>query len=120
MEEHYSFIKEASIFTITPRAVEEILMIKKENNIPENYELRVGIKSGGCSGFTYVLTFDENSKNDDKVIQNNGLTTFIDSKSLVFLAGAILEFRDNVDNKGFYFDNPNNLNSCDCSGGSCH
>jgi iron-sulfur cluster assembly protein len=99
---------------LTEKAIEEIRSIKSKNNIPESRALRVGVKGGGCSGFTYVLGFDAESKPNDKIFQIQDIKVFIDPKSLFFLAGTQLDYSDGLNGKGFVFNNPNAQKTCGC------
>ncbi|MFI5252550.1 MAG: HesB/IscA family protein [Bacteroidota bacterium] len=100
--------------TLTEKAVQEIRSIKAKNNIPETHGLRLGIKGGGCSGYTYVLGFDAESKPNDKIFQVQDIHVFIDPKSLFFLSGTQLDFSDGLNGKGFVFNNPNAQKTCGC------
>ena len=99
---------------ITPRAVEEVWRIKSENNIPETHGLRLGVKGGGCSGLSYVLAFDEKPKTGDEVFTIEGLTVYVDPKSLFYLSGTTLDFQDGLNGRGFVFNNPNAERHCGC------
>ncbi len=98
---------------ITPRALQEIAVIRKANNIAEEMGLRMGVKGGGCSGFTYALAFD-NLRDGDKVIAFEGLRVFVDPKSLFYLGGVQLDFTDGLNGRGFTFNNPNAAKTCGC------
>ena len=100
--------------TITEKARTQIKTIRLENNIPEENALRVGVKGGGCSGFTYVLGFDSEKKPNDKIFQIDDITVYIDPKSLFFLSGTELDFSDGLNGKGFVFNNPNANKTCGC------
>ncbi len=100
--------------SITPKAAEQIRKVKLDNKIPENYALRLGVKGGGCSGFTYVLAFDEKPKPDDREFTIQGLSVFVDPKSLNFLTGTTLDFSDGLNGRGFVFNNPNAHRTCGC------
>jgi iron-sulfur cluster assembly protein len=100
--------------TITEKAFQEIQTIKSKNNIPETHGLRIGVKGGGCSGFTYVLGFDAESKANDKIFQIQDIKVYIDPKSLFFLSGTELDFSDGLNGKGFVFNNPNAQKTCGC------
>ena len=76
--------------------------------------LRVAVKGGGCSGLTYVLDVKDQPRDDDKVIQQHGITLAVDRKSYVFLAGTVLDFCGCLNGKGFVFDNPNAKKACGC------
>ena len=99
---------------ITPRAVEEVKRIKSENSIPDGYGLRLGVKGGGCSGFTYVLAFDENTREGDKTLDIQGIKVFIDPKSLFYLSGTELDFSEGLNGRGFVFNNPQATKTCGC------
>lgn len=99
---------------ITPKAADQIRKVKTDNKIPEHYALRLGVKGGGCSGFTYVLAFDEKPKDGDKEFQIEGLNVYIDPRSLNFLAGTTLDFSDGLNGRGFVFNNPNAHKTCGC------
>jgi iron-sulfur cluster assembly protein len=103
-----------SEITITEKAKNEIIHIMKSNNIPENYGLRVGVKGGGCSGFTYTLNFDGNERAGDTIIENDNIKLFVDGKSLFYLMGTELDFSDGLNGKGFLFNNPNAAKTCGC------
>jgi len=99
---------------ITEKAIKQVQQIKKENNIPEEYALRVGVKGGGCSGLTYQLGFDGEIKNGDTVIEKEGIKLLVDGKSLFYLSGTVLDFSDGLNGKGFVFNNPNAAKTCGC------
>jgi iron-sulfur cluster assembly protein len=100
--------------TLTPKAAEQVAAIRKENNIPESHGLRVGVKGGGCSGLSYVLGFDAESKPGDKVFELLGITIYIDPKSLFYLSGTQLDYQDGLNGKGFVFNNPQATKTCGC------
>jgi iron-sulfur cluster assembly protein len=99
---------------ITARAVGEISKIKEQNTIPETYGLRVGVKGGGCSGLSYTLGFDAESRENDKILDLQGLQIFVDKKSLFYLMGVELDFTDGLNGRGFTFNNPNATKTCGC------
>jgi iron-sulfur cluster assembly protein len=100
--------------TLTEKAAAEIMKIKSENNIPAAHALRLGVKGGGCSGLTYVLAFDERATEKDIVLEKNGVTVFIDQKSMFYLSGTTLDFSDGLSGRGFVFNNPQATKSCGC------
>ena len=99
---------------LTPKAAAQVKKVKSENNIPETHALRLGVKGGGCSGFTYVLGFDEHPKENDKIMESEGIRVFVDPKSLFYLSGTILDFSDGLNGKGFVFNNPQASKTCGC------
>jgi len=82
-------------------------------NISIDY-VRVGVKSGGCSGLSYDLNFDNSINNEDKVYEDNGVKIIIDNKSFLYLIGTTLEFSGGLNGKGFVFNNPNANRTCGC------
>ncbi|MBI4202019.1 MAG: iron-sulfur cluster assembly accessory protein [Chloroflexi bacterium] len=80
----------------------------------EAITLRVGVKGGGCSGLTYDLSIDSEARPTDKVIEQHGVTIFIDKKSYIFLAGTTLDYSGGLNGKGFQFHNPNAKTTCGC------
>ena len=100
--------------TISPKAADQVRKLKQENSIPESHGLRLGVKGGGCSGMTYVLTFDEAPKEKDNVFWIHGIQVFVDPKSLFFLSGTVLDFSDGLNGKGFVFNNPMAAKTCGC------
>jgi iron-sulfur cluster assembly protein len=99
---------------VTDKALSEIKRLMQENNLPDSFGLRVGIKGGGCSGLSYSLAFDSTEKPGDKVVNSNGLKIFIDGKSYFYLAGTQLDFSDGLNGRGFVFNNPNAAKTCGC------
>ena len=82
-------------------------------NISIDY-VRVGVKSGGCSGLSYDLNFDNSINNEDKVYEDNGVKIIVDNKSFLYLIGTTLEFSGGLNGKGFVFNNPNANRTCGC------
>jgi len=102
-------------FKITNKAFEVIKQIKEQNEVPSDYFLRIGTRSGGCSGMNYNLGFDSEVTDVDRVINVDDFQLVIDNKSLFYLMGVTLEFTDGPSGSGFVFNNPNNAHSCGCS-----
>lgn len=109
-----SEIQLESEITVTEKAVNEIKKIMDENKIPSNFGLRIGVKGGGCSGFTYTLGFDPDTREGDSIIEYSGVKLFIDGKSLFYLSGTQLDFSNGLNGKGFIFNNPNATKTCGC------
>jgi iron-sulfur cluster assembly protein len=76
--------------------------------------VRVGVKSGGCSGLSYDLKFDKEIGENDKVFEDNDIKVAVEKKSFLYLAGTILEFSGGLNGKGFVFNNPNANRTCGC------
>ena len=79
-----------------------------------SYFLRVSVVGGGCSGLSYKLDFDNESKPTDQVFENNGVKVVTDLKSFLYLVNTTLDFSDGLNGKGFYFSNPNASRTCGC------
>ncbi len=105
---------DSDTITITARALEELHRIRQEQRIPEHYGLRMGIRGGGCSGFSYVLGFDPEPRPDDLVLDADGIPVFIDPRSAFYLMGVTLDFADGLLQRGFTFRNPNAVRTCGC------
>ena len=76
--------------------------------------IRVGVKSGGCSGLSYELTFDKEEKENDKVFENNDIKIIVDKKSFLYLVGTELDYSGGLNGTGFVFKNPNANRTCGC------
>jgi iron-sulfur cluster assembly protein len=76
--------------------------------------VRVGVKSGGCSGLSYELKFDKEIGENDKIFEDNNIKIAVEKKSFLYLAGTILEFSGGLNGKGFIFNNPNANRTCGC------
>lgn len=87
-------------------------LIKEEGN--DNLKLRVYITGGGCSGFQYGFTFDEEVNDDDTQIQKGGVTVVIDSMSIQYLNGAEIDYKEDVSGAQFVIRNPNATTTCGC------
>ncbi len=105
-------------FLMTRRAIETIEQVKQSNEVPEEYYLRLGTRPGGCSGMSYMLGFDSEVNENDRVIEANDLKMVIDNHSLFYLQGVTLDYTDGAQGAGFVFNNPNNDHVCGCGGGN--
>jgi len=76
--------------------------------------VRVGVKSGGCSGLSYELDFDDQIQEGDKVFEDNSVRIIVDKKSFLYLVGTTLEYSGGLNGKGFVFNNPNAQRTCGC------
>ena len=89
-------------------------LMKDDGFNPINDFVRVGVKSGGCSGLSYELKFDSNQFNEDRLFEDNGVKILVDKKSLLYLVGTILDYSGGLNGKGFVFKNPNANRTCGC------
>ncbi|MFQ5748090.1 MAG: HesB/IscA family protein [Planctomycetota bacterium] len=99
---------------LAERAVTEIQRLMKEQGLAENAGVRVGVKGGGCSGFSYSLSFDPEPREGDKIFEQDGVRVFCDPKSFLYLQGTTLQFSDGLQGRGFQFQNPNATSTCGC------
>ena len=97
------------------KEINSIIKNKSDELDNEQTYLRVGVKGGGCSGFSYILDLTGNIKDSDQIVsEEGGIKVICDSKSLLYLGGTTIDFRDEVMGRGFVFDNPNSTASCGC------
>ncbi len=89
------------------------LMSEDGYNAATDY-IRVGVKSGGCSGLSYDLKFDKAQQEGDKVFEDNGVKIIVDKKSFLYLIGTTLEYSGGLNGTGFVFNNPNASRTCGC------
>ena len=101
---------------LSETAAKEIKQIIKDQGLPEDAtRLRVGVKGGGCSGFSYLLDLvEEQPGESDEQMESNGVQILCDMKSYLYLNGTEIDFKDEVMGKGFVFKNPNATSSCGC------
>jgi iron-sulfur cluster assembly protein len=100
--------------TLTDRAVQEVRRIMNDQNLPDSTVVRVGVKGGGCSGFSYTFGFDDAVDDLDQVSEVEGLRVACDPKSFLYLNGTTVDFEESLMGRGFKFGNPNASNSCGC------
>ena len=102
--------------TLSETAAKEIKTIITDQGLPADKTfLRVGVKGGGCSGFSYLLDLTEDAKGEaDEELESQGVKILIDDKSLLYLDGTEIDFRDEVMGRGFVFKNPNATSTCGC------
>lgn len=94
-------------------AISEIKHLLQNGNYTPNFGLRLGVKGGGCAGFSYILEFDEQKENDNNYIVD-GIQVFIDKSQEIYLLDCEIDFKKGLDNRGFIFNNPNASSTCGC------
>ena len=100
---------------LTERAAQEVKTIFEQNSLPaEKSYLRLGVKGGGCSGFSYALDLTEKKNDNDEEWEIHGVKVICDPQSYVYLKGVSVDFKDEVMGRGFVFNNPNATSSCGC------
>lgn len=100
--------------SISPVAAEQVVKQLEKRGTPNAY-LRLGIKGGGCSGFSYVLQYEDNlPREKDVVFEEHNVKIVVDKKSLVYLNGSTLDWETSLLKRGFKFVNPNEKSTCGC------
>ena len=100
---------------VSDTASKKIVDMMKDDGFDATVDyVRVGVKSGGCSGLSYELKFDKEIGDTDKVFEVNNVRIAVEKKSFLYLAGTILEFSGGLNGKGFVFNNPNEIARCGC------
>ena len=102
-----------SPITLTEGAIKQLLRIRDEQNIGDGHGLRVGVKGGGCSGFSYILGFDKINDNDE-IHEISGMRVLMDKGHALYLMGIEIDWIEGLNNRGFSFNNPNAKESCGC------
>ena len=102
------------MISLTDKAVSEVKRIINEQGLDEAPALRVGVSGGGCSGFSYLMTFDNEDKEGDKVLDYEGLKVVLDGEAEPYLQNLVIDFNDDVSKRGFVFHNPNANDTCGC------
>ncbi len=103
--------------TISDRAAKRIKEIQDEQHLSDDAKLRVGVVSGGCSGLTYELDFDNkevDESDDDQLFEDNGIKLVVDMRSFLYLSGTQLDYTEGLQGEGFHFQNPNASRTCSC------
>lgn len=99
---------------VSETAAKRIHALKAEDGVTGDSFLRVFVKRGGCSGFSYKMEFDTTMKDGDKVFEANGAKVVVDGASLLYLLGMTLDYEGGLNGKGFIFSNPNATKTCGC------
>lgn len=101
--------------TLSEIAAKEIRTIIETQGLSQEVALRVGVKGGGCSGFSYVLDLTEAKPENDEVMESHGVRIYSDRKSYLYLNGTEIDFKDDsLGQRGFVFKNPNATHTCGC------
>ena len=98
---------------LTRGAITQLERIRQEQGVPSAYGLRIGVKGGGCSGFSYLLGFDE-EKERDTIYEFEGVRILMDKAHALYLLGMEIDWLDGLNNRGFVFNNPNAKETCGC------
>ncbi len=100
---------------VSDTAKQKVVTLMTEDGFDASTDyVRVGVKSGGCSGLSYELNFDNKVEDGDKVFEDNAVRIIVDKKSFLYLVGTTLEYSGGLNGKGFVFNNPNAQRTCGC------
>ena len=99
---------------IADSAKHKIQELMGHQGLSEDYFIRVSVTSGGCSGLTYQMDFDNEEKDNDQIFEDNDVKLVTDLKSFLYLCNTTLEFSGGLNGKGFFFNNPNAAHTCGC------
>jgi iron-sulfur cluster assembly protein len=99
---------------VTDQARQQVRNLISQQGLEEPVYIRVGVKGGGCSGLMYDLDFDQETKETDKIFEDNDVKIVVDKKSFLYLAGTRLDYSGGLNGKGFQFVNPNASRTCGC------
>ncbi|CAM3921548.1 MULTISPECIES: HesB/IscA family protein [Flavobacterium] len=100
---------------VSDTASKRIIDMMKDDGFDATRDyVRVGVKSGGCSGLSYELKFDKELGENDKLFEDNNVKIAVEKKSFLYLVGTVLEYSGGLNGKGFVFNNPNAQRTCGC------
>ncbi len=99
---------------VADSAKQKITELMTAKSLDEDYFVRVSVTSGGCSGLSYSMDFDNSAQENDQIFEDNDIKVVTDLKSFLYLCNTTLEFTGGLDGKGFYFNNPNASRTCGC------
>jgi iron-sulfur cluster assembly protein len=102
------------LVTLTEKAANKLLSIMKNQEVTIDTKIRVGVKGGGCSGFTYTVDFDSHKSKFDLEFESFGLDVLVDKKSHLYIKDTEIDWSDDLNDRGLKFDNPSAKGSCGC------
>ena len=104
-----------AMIKVSSQPKEKVVQMMQSDGVDiASHFVRVGVKSGGCSGLSYELKFDASLGEDDKIFEDNDVRIVVDKKSFLYLVGTTLEYSGGLNGKGFVFNNPNANRTCGC------
>ena len=103
-----------AVVSLTPRAVEAVKETRLREGFGDGHVLRVSVVGGGCSGFSYQLSFDEHVQAEDTILEFDGIRVVVDPTSAQYLVGTQVDFVSSLHGGGFKFSNPKATHSCGC------
>ena len=106
-------LEQTDMIQITESAAATVQNLLEQKNVPD-YGLRIFVSGGGCSGMQYGMALDAEAGENDHVIVRDDIRIFVDSISMMYLSGSVVDYEDNLMGGGFKIDNPNAVSSCGC------
>lgn len=103
----------AAPISLTAGAIRQLQRIREEQNVPADHGLRIGVKGGGCSGFSYILGFDV-PKENDQTFDIGDIKVLMQKSHGIYLLGMEIDWVEGLNNRGFTFNNPNASDTCGC------
>ena len=107
-------VQTASPINLTDTAVEMVKTTREQEGMDDSFGLRVAVRGGGCSGFEYALDFEQEPRDNDTVLEYDGLKVFVDSVSSRYLNGTEIDYVKGIMGAGFKFNNPKAVGTCGC------
>jgi iron-sulfur cluster assembly accessory protein len=102
------------VVTLTAKAIDMVRQLRTREGLPESHALRVAVVGGGCSGFSYQLDFDGDTRPDDEVVDYDGVQVRVDANSATHVRGIQIDYVQSLHGGGFKFVNPNATHTCGC------
>ena len=102
------------MISLTEKAVNKVTSIMKDQEVSDKTKIRVGVKGGGCSGFTYTVDFETKKGKFDLEFESFGLNVLVDKKSHLYIKGTEIDWSDDLNDRGLKFNNPSAKGSCGC------
>ena len=102
------------MISFTEKAASKVLSIMDEQKVDDDTRVRVGVKGGGCSGFTYTVDFDSRKSKFDLEFESFGLNVLVDKKSHLYIKGTEIDWSNDLNDRGLKFNNPSAKGSCGC------
>jgi iron-sulfur cluster insertion protein len=103
-----------SPIVLTPKAVEMVKNLRAKEGLPDTHALRVAVVGGGCSGFSYQMSFAEQAEEGDRQVEYDGVRVLVDATSAQYLVGTEIDFVASLHGGGFKFSNPKATHTCGC------
>ena len=107
-------VQTAAPINLTDTAVEMVKVTRQQEGMDDSFGLRVAVRGGGCSGFEYALDFEQQPRDNDTILEYEGLKVFVDSVSSRYLQGTEIDYVKGIMGSGFKFHNPKAVGTCGC------